>query len=273
MFADLDETIRQLLVQRGNLDSGEVDIAFEMPTREWAAGIARPTVNLYLYDLRENKDRRDPNPRQVRRGTNNTATISRPPVRLDLTYMVTAWASSIEDEHHVLSRVVLTLMQHPILPEEFLQGTLAGQEIATFTAQPERAIQSPADFWGSLDNDIKPSFDYRAVLTMDLGQQVTKKLALTSRIRVGPLGNGAAKEELTPRIGGRLQKRDDPAMGIAGARLTLVERALDTVTDEEGRYIFSGVPEGKYTLVITAPGSEERREHLEVPSANYDIEL
>lgn len=48
MFADLDETIRQLLIQRGHLDSGEVDIAFDTPTRDWAAGIVKPTVNLYL---------------------------------------------------------------------------------------------------------------------------------------------------------------------------------------------------------------------------------
>ena len=49
MFADLDESLRQLLVQRGNLDHGEVDIAFDMPTRDWASGISKPTVNLDLF--------------------------------------------------------------------------------------------------------------------------------------------------------------------------------------------------------------------------------
>ncbi|MBI2930807.1 MAG: DUF4255 domain-containing protein [Planctomycetes bacterium] len=48
MFADVDESIRKLLVQRGHLDSGEVDISFDMPTRQWAAGVSKPTVNLYL---------------------------------------------------------------------------------------------------------------------------------------------------------------------------------------------------------------------------------
>lgn len=61
MFADLDETIRQLLLQWGNLDSGEVDIAFDQPTREWSSSISKPTVNLYLYSIQENKELRDPN--------------------------------------------------------------------------------------------------------------------------------------------------------------------------------------------------------------------
>ena len=52
MFADIDESIRQLLIQMGNLNSGEIDIAFDMPTRDWAAGINKPTVNAYLYDIR-----------------------------------------------------------------------------------------------------------------------------------------------------------------------------------------------------------------------------
>ena len=37
MFVDLDESLRQLLVERGSLNSGEIDISFDMPTRDWAA--------------------------------------------------------------------------------------------------------------------------------------------------------------------------------------------------------------------------------------------
>ena len=58
MITDLNETIRQLLIQKGPLDPGEVDISFETPDREWAASISNPTINLYLYDIRENHELR-----------------------------------------------------------------------------------------------------------------------------------------------------------------------------------------------------------------------
>ena len=48
MITDLDETIKQLLIQKGALEPAEVDISFETPKREWSASISKPTVNLYL---------------------------------------------------------------------------------------------------------------------------------------------------------------------------------------------------------------------------------
>ena len=73
MFADLDESIRQLLIQRGNLDTGEVDIAFDLPSREWAAGVSKPTINLYLYDIRECSELKEPVSAAVLAGSKATA--------------------------------------------------------------------------------------------------------------------------------------------------------------------------------------------------------
>ena len=269
MFADLDETLRQLLIQRGNLDSGEVDIAFDATTRDWAAGISKPTVNLYLYSIQENLELKDPSGWQVRRGDKNSAIKFRPPVRVDLTYMVTAWANAIEDEHRLLSRVVLTLLQHPMLPEELLQGTIIGQEIRTSTAQPN-GIKSPADYWGALDQDIKASFEYKATVTMDLNQEIETGLVFTRRIRVGELGNGMAKEEPSVQVGGRVYSDNNPDSGVSGATVTLVERALDTITNEEGEYSFAGVPPGTYTLVICTPDTGDHSQEIQVPNQNYD---
>ena len=276
MFADLDESLRQLLVQRGNLDHGEVDIAFDMPTRNWASGISKPTVNLYLYDIRENTELRDPSAWKVRRGDNNTAIKSRPLVRVDLTYRITAFANNVEDEHRLLARSLLTLLQHPMLPEDILQGIVAGQEIPTVTAKPDGLIQSPADYWGALDNDIKPSIDYKVTIRMDLNQEITVGLALTSHIKLGRTVNGQSAtdiEDLPLQIGGRIHDRDNPTEGIADATVTLLERALDAVTDDEGRYKFRGVPEGTYTLVIVAPERAEQRKQIQVPSESYDVGL
>ena len=54
MISDLNESIKELLTKRGLLDPAEVDIKFEMPNRSWSASVSKPTVNIYLYDVREN---------------------------------------------------------------------------------------------------------------------------------------------------------------------------------------------------------------------------
>ncbi|MCH8063199.1 MAG: DUF4255 domain-containing protein [Chloroflexi bacterium] len=276
MFADLDESIRDLLVQRGNLNAGEVDIAFDMPTRDWAAGMARPTVNVYLYDLRQNFELRNPSAWQVRRGDNNTAVKSRPDVRIDVAYSITAFANAVEDEHRLLGRVLVTLLQHPIIPEDLLRGEVAGQEIRTAIGHPSKIFQSPADYWGSLDSDIRPSLDYRLTVSVDVSQEITVGLALTSIFKLGQIDETTGKAELFDlplQFGGRIHERDNAEAGIEGVAVTLLERALDTVTDDEGRYTFHGVPPGEYTLIVTAPGMEERRERIEVPSNQYDVGL
>ena len=276
MFADLDESIRDLLVQRGNLNAGEVDIAFDMPTRDWAAGMARPTVNVYLYDLRQNFELRNPSAWRVRRGDNNTAVKSRPDVRVDVAYSITAFANAVEDEHRLLGRVLVTLLQHPVIPEDLLRGEVAGQEIRTAIGHPSKIFQSPADYWGSLDGDIRPSLDYRLTISVDISQEITVGLALTSMFKLGQIDKTTGKAELFDlplQFGGRIHERDNAEAGIEGVSVTLLERALDAVTDDEGRYTFHGVPPGEYTLIITAPGMEERRERIEVPSNQYDVGL
>ena len=276
MFADLDESLRQLLIQRGNLNSGEIDIAFEQPTRDWAAGISKPTVNLYLYDIRECKELANPAPWVTRTGPNNTVFKSRPNVRVDLTYCITAFANAVEDEHRLLTRALITLFQYPNLPEDMLQGSVAGQEIRTFAAQPNSVMSSPADFWGALDNDMKPSIDYRVTLSVDLTQELPVGMALSSQFKLGrKVGDEEAVrvEELPMQIGGTIHQGEDVEQGISGATVTLLERALDATTDDLGRFTFSGVPAGSYTLVVAAPGADERRREIQVPSGSYDVSI
>jgi hypothetical protein len=274
MFADLDETIKQLLIQRGGLDSGEIDISFDMPTREWAAGISKPTVNLYLFDIRENLELKNHVPWTVRRGPNNTAIKNRTDVRVDIRYVVTTFANSMEDEHRLLHRVLITLLQYPALPEEILEGQVAGQEVNTFTSKPSSVIQSPADYWGALDNDIKPSIEYQTTLRLDLDQEMSVGLALTSQFKVGRKisKNGFENvDELPYHIGGKIHEAADTEVGIPAAKVTLLERALDSITGGDGRYSFAGVPAGEYTLVISAPGLDDQIRTLLVPNNNYDV--
>src|SRR6476661_1473508 len=108
MIAEMDETIRQLLLHEGGFDTADVDVSFELPNREWSTGISKPTINCYLFDVRENRDLRQSGMSMVGGGTPQAMRL-REPMRVQLTYLITAWTRQVEDEHRLLFQALYTL--------------------------------------------------------------------------------------------------------------------------------------------------------------------
>src|SRR3954451_11711709 len=105
MLADLDEGLRTLLrreLAKHAFDG--VEVAFEAPAKEWSATLSSPTVDLFLYDLRESSDWR-PTDWEVEQRDGATRE-RRPPMRMEASYAITAWTRAVEDEHRLLSQVL-----------------------------------------------------------------------------------------------------------------------------------------------------------------------
>jgi hypothetical protein len=165
LIQDVDDTLKALLVQKLPIDLGAIDIRFEVPTKEWSAGVSRPTLNLFLYDIRENLELRSS--QRHRSGSAAVITESSPPVRIDLCYMITAWTADVSDEHQLLGRVLTTLLRFPLLPADVLRGSMARQPFAlrAWIAQSERT-PNPWDFWGNVEHRMKAGLHF--VLTAAL---------------------------------------------------------------------------------------------------------
>lgn len=160
MIEDIDESLRAL-VRREALNGADVEIAFEAPTKDWAARRNSPTLDLYLYDIREDLARRDVAWREVR-DASGRVTERRPPARhYKLSYLVTAWTQRPEDEHRLLSAVLACFVRHEALPGDVLAGTLQGSELPVHTtiALPPPADRSLSDVWSALGGELKPSLD------------------------------------------------------------------------------------------------------------------
>jgi hypothetical protein len=170
MIQDLDETIRQLLLTKiTSINWADVDVKFDMPTKEWSTTITKPTVNLFLYDLRENVELRSNERYWTRTGTPPTsATESRAPVRLDLSYLISVSTTEISDEHRLLGRLLATLFRFPVLPPEVLQGSMQAQPLPLLAcvAQPERTPNS-WDVWTEFDHRLKAALSYVVTLSVD----------------------------------------------------------------------------------------------------------
>jgi len=273
VFADLDETVRQLLIRNVPLDPSEVEVSFEAPDREWSGRLTRPAVNCFLYDVRENVKLRM-GTWEVRRDGNNLATKQRGPIRVDVTYQVTAWARAPEDEHRLLWRVMSALARHTSLPADILQGLLKEQPlpIPTAVAQPDQMPSNFADLWQALDNRIRPAVTYVVTLALDPEFVVTTPLTLKSpAINLNNLNRRDVEVALSVR--GRVRDRQDPGKSLSGALVLLEETGDRTMTDGEGQFSFANVPRGPITLVVRAEGRPEHVWPTVVPSTSYDVEV
>jgi len=172
MIQDVDETLRAL-VRRDALNGGDVDIAFDAPTRDWSARRNTPTLDLYLYDIREDLVRREIMWEEVR-DPRGHVTERRPPARhYKLSYLVTAWTQRPEDEHRLLSAVLACFVRHETLPDDVLAGSLSGGELPVYTtiALPPPTDRSLSDVWSALGGELKPSLDLVVSAPLEVRRQ------------------------------------------------------------------------------------------------------
>ena len=183
MIHDVDATLKELLVQKMPLDVSAVDVTFDMPNREWSGRVVKPTLNLFLYGVRENHELRSNQRALVRNGV--VGTERRGPVRMDLTYLISAWTTDISDEHQLLGRVVTTLLRFPVLPDEVLKGSLLTQPlpVEAWIAQPEHT-PNPWDFWGNMENRLKAALNFVLTVSFEPHAAQEVRLVTTSIVNV-----------------------------------------------------------------------------------------
>ena len=123
MIGEVDSALRAL-IEREAVGRGDVEVVFDAPTREWAGRRNSPTIDVYLYDIREDLRRRD-------RGMINEYDADErrivgrhlPPRYFKLSYLVTAWTQRPEDEHRLLSTLLTTFLRFDALPEDLVTGS------------------------------------------------------------------------------------------------------------------------------------------------------
>ena len=188
MLHELDQTLATLL-KRELPGRDQITVSFAAPDDQFS--VKPPAVDLFLYDVRENLELRS-NDEVVERQTDWTAIRYRPPVRVDASYLITAWpgggagqTDSSEDEHMLLSAVMRVLLRFPKLPRELLQGSLARQDwpLPVTTLQPGR-LQSLGEFWQALGGKPKAALNYTVTLPVDVSEPEQLPVVVDREIRI-----------------------------------------------------------------------------------------
>jgi hypothetical protein len=179
MISDLDSTLEALLTNELPSELvGQVAISFATPDGSFPpTSVSLPAIDLFLYDVRENRDLRS-NEWIVNRKSDGTAVKQPPPVRVECSYLITAWSRDTvpdpaAEEHQLLGEVMKVLLCHATIPDAVLQGSLAGQRPAlpAVTLQPGR-LQSMGEFWQALGGKPKAALNYTVTIALPVRDSV-----------------------------------------------------------------------------------------------------
>ncbi|NIM13514.1 MAG: DUF4255 domain-containing protein [Candidatus Aminicenantes bacterium] len=285
MIRDLDLTLKSLLT--GEAEPGSElagsNISFSIPDEEWQKKGNKLDLNVYLYDIRENRGLRT-NERIIQRNPDGTVTKRKAPPRIDCSFLVTAWnKASVSDdedkelqEHRLLSQVLYVLLRNPTIPPDYLRGVLMGQEppLPMVAAQTNESLDGGM-FWNTLDTPVRPSISCVITLSLDLKQWITAPMVIAKVTDYMQMGDPGTRERVI-QIGGRVTDAADPDQGIEGAWVRIRELQVQATTDSNGYYTISNLPAGHYSFRSRATGYRRKDAIMDVPPTagqSYDFQL
>jgi hypothetical protein len=215
VIADVDDALRTL-IRRDALNGAEVEVVFDAPTKDWAARRNAPTVDVYLYDIREDLKWRAYGSVDVRGDDGMITARAGPPRYFKLSYLITAWTQRPEDEHRLLTALLYCFLRLDMLPKDLLGGVLAGVRapVKLTIATPPPEDRALSDTWSALGGELKPSLDLVVTAPVDARGLVDVAPLVREAPRInleGPEGQSEAARAGRRRRGGRGPDGDDPA--------------------------------------------------------------
>ncbi|MDA8073327.1 MAG: Pvc16 family protein, partial [Actinomycetota bacterium] len=137
MIHHIDRALEQFLRTTVPLPAASVDISFRTPDAPWTAGLTRPTVDVFLWDLGLDHRARHAGVEESVGDSGGRRWRAPMPV-VALRYLMTVWTSEHRDEHELLGAVLTAVLGHQNLPEAVLPDPLAGLRCSLALADEDR---------------------------------------------------------------------------------------------------------------------------------------
>lgn len=161
MIHEIDAALAALLRDEV-LGDAKVSIAFDPPNRPWIQTVSGPTLDVFLYDVRENVVRREVMLEPVYDEEGKLVAKRSPARRYDLFYTLSVWGTPVALEHHILAAVTVGLARFETLPAGYVPAAIRdrGNVFVGVAAGAKRMMP------GNLGGDMKIQLEL--VLTLPL---------------------------------------------------------------------------------------------------------
>lgn len=301
MIHHLDNLIRAFLLDRIPDLSDESQIRFQPPDEDWrtyvatlvgVGGLPAMAVNVYLADLRENRQLRSNQRRKS--DENGRATFEPAPARVDCHYLLTVWSPAqpgpaIEptlDEHALLYEIGGAFLDEATLNPSriYPPGSAALTTVPELIRQADLPLEIlPVDgflklpeFWSTMGDGHrwKPPVYLKVTLPVAMTDEPPLPL-VTTRITEFRRTGQLATSEVRIEIGGTVFDAADPVPG-AWVRLETPTGVPIGTTESNrfGRFAFRALRPGPYRLRWRAGRHPEPPPRpITVPSSTGEYDL
>ena len=196
-----------------------------------------PTINVFLYDIREDPTRRDVFYEEVRNEDGRVIERRQPPRRMRLAYLLSAWTKRAEDEHRLLSRPAR------LLPARRRAPTGSSRRLACRRRPPgdhPTAISSEgadqfSEVWGALGGELRPSIHLAVIAPFDVSRTLPVGPPVTETPRITVVRPDDVIEA-PPR--GRRGRQADPAAAETEAVPALPDEVVRAGAEDEPGRVF-----------------------------------
>ena len=243
MLELVDSTLEAFFRATVPLSALDVDVSFEPPDREWSAKLTRPTVNLFLWDIRRSAGRAQAGREELER---DGQLVRRAPLpRVELRFLLTAWTSDHGDERALLAGTMRTVLAHAEIPATFVVEPL--RALPPLVLLMARTDDQQPDIGGLLDGQIKPGL----VLTVITAVETDVYTPAGPPVEVFELTvSSRDRTVVDPSLGIRRVAGEIVAPGAVGAAVTSPRGTA--VVNDAGRFVIRAIT-GDEIVISTEP--------------------
>lgn len=254
-------------------------ISFGMPDEGFRTRLDGPTLNVYLAEIRENREFRRSQYDNIEL-PDRSVVSSQPPAYFDCHYLLSAWSSAQEgelanpsaEEHALLGAALRVLVRNPDINPAAL-GIVGGSPIfqqahVYLTVAAPDTPRVVNDFWSTMKQPWRPTISLIATAPVDPARDLESgPVVVTFVQRTGAIGAAAGSFEEQVLIGGWVvrQPAGDP---IAGATVVRMATGESATTDAQGRFSFAGLRPGIHRFRASAPGATAVEQNIDVPGGD-----
>ena len=239
MLTLIDETLEAFLRATVPLSAVDIDVSFEPPSEEWAAKLTRPTVNVYLWDIRRSTGRAVTGVETFERDGVQMRRMALP--RVELSYAISVWTTEYEDERTLMGALLGAVLGYADVPHPYVASGLANLPAPTISVA--RAEDTSVY---NFDARMKTPLNIRLVTVVDTGAgQPTATSVGEIVVGVSDISTGATDAPLR-RVAGECS---DPAAVGATVRSPY---AVATV-NAAGRFLINARPGDELVLEMEPP--------------------
>lgn len=239
MISQVDEGLEAFLRATVPLSAVDIDVSFEPPTDEWAGKLTRPTISIYLWDIRRSTSRSVTGVETFERDGVQMRRMALP--RIEMHYVVTAWTTDYDDERTLLGALMVAMLGYPILPPEFLPTAMAElpSPLLTFARSDDTWIYN-------FESRMKAALQLQVTAVVDTGAGAPLAAAV-GEIAIGltDTESGAADPPMR-RIAGECT--DPAAIGV-----TIRSPYAVATVNASGRFLINARPGDELVLETDPP--------------------